>query len=386
MYELFFIIFIFIVLILIAVGIYFGIQYNIFQLDDVSNSNEVLKTDIYNKINLGDSNTKTELNKTIKDNNKLLQDQIGILPDSNVSLQKQITSLDYLKKIIKEKSDKYEINTNDPNKPLNIVNNMYASSGLSVNTDDINKFKICDKDSKCIQFGMNNGTLHINPDAQNIQLGDNILVSNINNRKRVFIKDLYVFDGQDITQAPKDPNITKITNSKISTVYVIALKGYYDLTKEEQDSIKDIVKNRLIILPLRIVRNQQGLPETQQITDENTVIMNNEQYVAYPLSKVYVPVSIIDTVNFSNIDTTIPQQTIQNMTFGFKYVPNPITTTPTTPTTATTPSNPITTIPSNPTSINPTSTNLTTTNPTTTNPTTINPTSTNPTSTNPTTT
>lgn len=320
-------------MILLTIGIYFGIKYDIIKLDGIINdNNDSLKTDIYNMINVTNTQTKNDLTKTIQDNHKILQDQIGTLPNKNESLQKQINSFNYVKNFIQEKPDKYVLDTKDPNKPINIANNMYASMGLSVKTDDINKFKICDKDSKCINFGMNNGTLHINPDAHNIQLGDNILVSNVNNRKKVFIKDLYVFDGQDITQAPKDPNTTKITNSKISTVYVIALKGYYDLTKEEQDSIKDIVKNRLIILPLRIVRNQQGLPETQQISDENTVIMNNEQYVAYPLSKVYVPVPINDTVNFSYIDTSIPQQTIQNMTFGFKYVPNPITT-PATPST-----------------------------------------------------
>lgn len=316
MYEMIYIILIIIIFIaMFAVAGYIIYEYTRY----LQGEHETIEQDLTARIKQDTDQLKSELLRTINRNIEYLQGQLNVLPQKDTQLQQQIDNITYVKNFIKEQPAdsvyKYVMDIGDPNKQIKLSNRVTADMGLTINND----FKLCDNASQCVNFGMENGTLKITPNTKNIQIGDNILISS--NEKKVFVKDLYVYDGNnDLTTANAD-NATKITNPQITTVYVISLKGYYTLNKQEQLSIKDVVKNKLIILPLEVVRNMQGLPVTQQIADENNIIHNNKQYIVYPLSKLYVPVLSTDPA-YTQRDLTIPSQTVDNTVFGFKIVPD----------------------------------------------------------------
>lgn len=214
---------------------------------------------------------------------------------------------------------KYIIGSENTDDKIKLMNNVTANMGLT----SMDELKICNKDDNtdCVKMRVEDKTLKIIPDSvSKIQIGDNMLFHNTEGEKRVYMKDLFVYSGDDdIHKAPDAPDADKqkITTSQNNTVYVIGLQGYYSLSAQEQTALKQSMKNKVTVLPQSVVKELHGkLEET-----ENKLVVQDKVYIVYPFSKIYKPV-LSTSPDYANRDTSIPDTTLNNITLGVLQVPN----------------------------------------------------------------
>lgn len=208
---------------------------------------------------------------------------------------------------------KYMIGSENIDDKVKLLNNVTANMGMTA----LDEFKICDKADKddCVKMRVEENTLKIIPDTvSKIQVGDNMLFHNTEGEKRVYMKDLFIYSGDDsINKAPDAPDRQKeqITTSQNNTVYVIGLQGYYSLSAQEQTALKNSMRSKLTVLPQSVVKELHGKVETT----ENKLVVNDKVYVVYPFSKIYKPV-LSTSAEFESRDMSVPTVTLSDKTFG----------------------------------------------------------------------
>lgn len=213
---------------------------------------------------------------------------------------------------------KYIIGSNDTEDKVKLMNNVTANIGLTA----MDELKICNKEDStdCVKMKVEDKTLKIIPDTvSKIQIGDNMLFHNTEGEKRVYMKDLFVYSGDDdIDKAPGAPDMEKqkITTSQSNTIYVIGLQGYYSLSAQEQTALKQSMKSKATVLPQSVVKELHG---SVQLT-ENKLVVQDKVYIVYPFSKIYKPV-LSTSDDYAKRDMSIPEISLNNKTFGVMEVP-----------------------------------------------------------------
>tara|TARA_E500000331_G_scaffold474_2_gene517 strand:- start:524 stop:1495 length:972 start_codon:yes stop_codon:yes gene_type:complete len=215
---------------------------------------------------------------------------------------------------------KYIIGSENIEDKVKLMNNVTANMGMTA----VDELKICDKtdNDDCVKMRVEDNTLKIIPDTvSKIQVGDNMLFHNTEGEKRVYMKDLFIYSGDDsINKAPDAPDREKeqITTSQNNTVYVIGLQGYYSLSAQEQSALKNSMRSKLTVLPQSVVKELHGKVETT----ENKLVVQDKVYVVYPFSKIYKPV-LSTSSEFDNRDMSVPTVTLSDKTFGVMEVAPP---------------------------------------------------------------
>jgi hypothetical protein len=138
------------------------------ELKSEDNYNENKKS--INNFNLDLNNTKSQLSSNGENLNKF---------DTNI---KQFIQFKSNGTTINEAIYKYQFGVS-PNLSLDLLRNVNAISGMTIETDNISNFRLCDKNKNCMDMNIKEGGLNIFPTNSTNNTTDNILIYDKNKEK-----------------------------------------------------------------------------------------------------------------------------------------------------------------------------------------------------------
>ena len=127
-----------------------------------------------------------------------------------------------------------------PNLSLDLLRNVNAISGMTIETDNTSNFRLCDKNKNCMDMNIDNGSFNIFPTNFTSNNTENIFIYDKNNTKKVLAKfdlknrGIYLGgDGEDAGMYINDSNVYVKKINIISDNYSSG-KSLYDKQNKGQ--------------------------------------------------------------------------------------------------------------------------------------------------------
>lgn len=164
-----------------------SITENNIKINNTSNYISDINTRV-NRFNLKSDDNYTELKNSINNYNSNLNNTNLKLSSNETNINKFDTNI---KQFFQYKSNGTTINDAiynyqfgvSPNLSLDFLRNVNAISGMTIETDNISNFRLCDKNKNCMDMNINNGGLNIFPTNFSSNTTDNILIYDKNKEK-----------------------------------------------------------------------------------------------------------------------------------------------------------------------------------------------------------
>lgn len=194
-----------------------SITENNIKINNTSNYISDINTRV-NRFNLKSDDNYTELKNSINNYNSNLNNTNLKLSSNETNINKFDTNI---KQFFQYKSNGTTINDAiynyqfgvSPNLSLDFLRNVNAISGMTIETDNISNFRLCDKNKNCMDMNIDNGGLNIFPTNFSSNTTDNILIYDKNKEKvlaKFDLKNRGIYlggEGEDAGMYIHDSNV-----------------------------------------------------------------------------------------------------------------------------------------------------------------------------------
>ena len=219
-----------------------------------------------------------------------------------------------------------------PNLSLDLLRNVNAISGMTIETDNTSNFRLCDKNKNCMDMNIDNGSFNIFPTNFTSNNTENIFIYDKNNTKKVLakfdLKNRGIYLGGDGENAGmyindsdvyvKKINIISDNYSSIKTLYDKQNKGQIQSYNTYPFELNDINNRTEIYGIYTIIRGLETTPQNEiiinfkssnDISSGTTLLFNiqelsNKSSTDNSITTIEtIPTSIISSVslNINNI-------------------------------------------------------------------------------------
>lgn len=250
------------------------------------NSTSNYINDINKKVNRVDLKTEDnyyELKNTINKYDSNIINTNLLLSSNQVNLNKFDANI---KQFIQYKSNGTTINDAiynyqfgaTPNLSLDLLRNINAVSGMTIETDNISNFRLCDKNKNCMDMNINNGGLNIFPTNFSSNTTDNIFIYDKNKQKvlaKFDLKNRGIYlggEGEDAGMYINDSNVyvkkINLTNdvySSVKTLYDKKNMGQIQSFNTYPFELQDINNKTEINGIYSIIRGSETPPQNEII-------------------------------------------------------------------------------------------------------------------------
>ena len=219
-----------------------------------------------------------------------------------------------------------------PNLSLDLLRNVNAISGMTIETDNTSNFRLCDKNKNCMDMNIDNGSFNIFPTNFTSNNTENIFIYDKNNTKKVLakfdLKNRGIYLGGDGENAGmyindsdvyvKKINIISDNYSSLKTLYDKQNKGQIQSYNTYPFELNDINNRTEIYGIYTIIRGLETTPQNEiiinfkssnDISSGTTLLFNiqelsNKSSTDNSITTIEtIPTSIISSVslNINNI-------------------------------------------------------------------------------------